>query len=179
MSITFLRPVSESGRAGIEELETQTGQLLSLQSAGQPVFDTQVAFALSDRFGAQSREKLSASESRMREEVLKCTWGFGIQPAIRVLHVPVFYGYTFSASAEIDPSATVEAVNSACAATGFTLAEKGEVVGNLTAAGENSIHLAQPEKDPSQPASWWFWGAADNIRLPAWNAVKLAEKLAP
>src|SRR5882762_4683667 len=138
MSITFLRPVSESGRAGIEELETQTGQLLSLQSAGQPVFDSQVAFALADRFGALSREKLSASESRVREEVLKCIWGFGLRPAVRVLHAPVFYGYTFSASAELDVSATHEQVSSACAAAGFTMAEKGAVVGNLTAAGENS-----------------------------------------
>ncbi len=179
MSITFLRPVSESGRIGIQELESQTGQLLSLQSAGQPVFDTQVAFALSDRYGEQSRENLSACEMRLREAVLACTSGFGIQPAIRMLHAPVFYGYTFSASAELEPLATVERVSTACAASGFTLAEGGAIVGNLTAAGENSIHLALPEADPSQAGSWWFWGAADNIRLPAWNAVKLAEKLVP
>jgi len=179
LSITFLRPVSESGRAGIEEMETQSGQLLSLQSVGQPLFDSQVAFALSDRFGAQSHENLSACESRVREEVLKSTWGFGIRPAIRVLHAPVFYGYTFSASAELDESVTAEQVSSGCAAAGFAMAEKGAIVGNLTAAGENAIQLAQPEADPSQPGSWWFWGAADNIRLPAWNAVKLAEKLVP
>jgi aspartate-semialdehyde dehydrogenase len=179
MSITFLRPVSEAGRAGIEELESQTGQLLSLQSVGQPVFDTQVAFALSDRYGEESRENLSACESRLREEVLECTSGFGIQPAIRVLHAPVFYGYTFSANAELDPSARLEQVSAACAAAGFMLAEKGAIVANLTAAGENAIQLAQPEADPSQPGNWWFWGAADNIRLPAWNAVKLAEKLVP
>ena len=31
--------------------------------------------------------------------------------------------------------------------------------------------------DPAQPSAWWFWGAADNIRLPAATAIKLAEKL--
>jgi hypothetical protein len=40
------------------------------------------------------------------------------------------------------------------------------------------IQLARPEADSSQPGTWWFWGAADNIRLPAANAVKLAEMLA-
>jgi aspartate-semialdehyde dehydrogenase len=179
MSITFLRPVSEAGRAGIEELESQTGQLLSLQSVGQPVFDTQVAFALSDRYGEESRENLKACQTHLREEVLELTSSFGIQPAIRVLHAPLFYGYAFSANAELDAAATVEQVSSACAAAGFALAEKGAVVSNLTAAGENSMQLAQPEEDPSQPGSWWFWGAADNFRLPAWNAVKLAEKLVP
>src|SRR5882724_511302 len=167
LSITFLRPVSETGRAGIEELESQTGQLLSLQSAGQPVFGTQVAFALADRVGEQSRDNLSVGEAVLREAVLACTAGFGIQPAMRVLHAPVFYGYAFSASAELDPSTTAERVSAACAAAGFTLAEKDAIVGNLTAAGENSLYLAQPEKDPSLPGSWWFWGAADNIRLPA------------
>src|SRR6266704_3613794 len=46
ISITFFRPVSEAGRAGIEELESQTTRLLSLQSIGHPVFDAQVAFAV-------------------------------------------------------------------------------------------------------------------------------------
>ena len=178
ISITFLRPVSEAGRAGIEELEGQTTQLLSFQSVGQLVFDAQAAFAVSDRYGAESRENLSAYENRLREEVLECTFTpDGIQPAIRVLHAPVFYGYTFSANVELDSSATADRVSSACAEAGFALAEKGAIVSNLTAAGENSIHLAQPETDPSQTGTWWFWGAADNIRLPAWNAVKLAEKL--
>ena len=179
MSISFLRPVSEAGRAGIEELESQTKQLLSFQNVGQTVFDTQVAFAVSDRFGRGSREDLSIYESRLREEVESCTFTpDGVRPAIRVLHAPVFYGCTFSASAELDASATAEQVSSACAAAGFSLAEKGAIISNLTSAGENVIQLAQPEADPSRPGSWWFWGAADNIRLPAWNAVKLAEKLA-
>src|SRR3984893_11488017 len=43
-TIVFLEPVSEAGRAGVEELESQTGQLLSFQGVGRPVFDTQVAF---------------------------------------------------------------------------------------------------------------------------------------
>ncbi|HKV60325.1 MAG TPA: Asd/ArgC dimerization domain-containing protein [Candidatus Acidoferrum sp.] len=180
LSISFLRPVSEAGRAGIEELESQTKQLLSFQNAGQTVFDAQVAFAVSDRFGAGSRENLSSYESRLREEVEWCVFTpDGVQPALRVLHAPVFYGYAFSANAELDASATAEQVIAACMAAGFALAEKGAVVSNLTCAGEHSIQLAQPEADPSQPGSWWFWGAVDNIRLPAWNAVKLAEKLVP
>jgi len=177
ISITFFRPVSEAGRAGIEELESQTTRLLSFQSIGQPVFDAQVAFAVSDRYGAQSRENLSANENNLREEVLACTSGFGIRPAIRMLHAPVFYGCPFSASAEVDPSTSDGQVRSACAAAGFNLAEEGTVVSNLTAAGETSIQLARPEADPSHPGTWWFWGAADNIRVPAANAVKLAEML--
>jgi len=28
-----------------------------------------------------------------------------------------------------------------------------------------------------QAGAWWSWGAVDNFKLPAVNAVKLAEKL--
>jgi aspartate-semialdehyde dehydrogenase len=179
ISITSFRPVSEAGRGGIEELETQTKQLLSFQSAGQELFGTQVAFAVADRYGAESREKLSVRESRLRAEVLACTAGFGVQPAIRMLHAPLFFGSMFSANVELDPATTLEQITAACVAAGFSVAEKDAVVSNLTAAGESAVQLAQPEADPAQQGNWWFWGAADNMRLPAWNAVKLAEKLVP
>ena len=48
---------------------------------------------------------------------------------------------------------------------------------NVSVAGEKTVHLATPEQDVSNPETWWLWGAADNIRLPAANAVKLAEML--
>src|SRR5260370_14184016 len=54
------QPVSEAGRAGIEELENQTSQLLSFQHVCKPVFDTQVAFAVLDRFGPASSHDLLA-----------------------------------------------------------------------------------------------------------------------
>jgi len=41
MNAIHFQPVSEAGRAGIEELEAQTGKLLSFQPFGQPIFDTQ------------------------------------------------------------------------------------------------------------------------------------------
>src|SRR5579859_5473756 len=60
LALIFFRPVSEANRPGIEELEAQTTQLLSFQSTGQPVFDTQVAFNLLDHYGATSRENLQS-----------------------------------------------------------------------------------------------------------------------
>src|SRR6266550_4544326 len=52
-SIVF-QPVSAAGKRGVEELETQTSQLLSFQSAGKQLFDVQVAFNTRDRFGPAS-----------------------------------------------------------------------------------------------------------------------------
>src|SRR6267378_603842 len=174
--VVHMHPVSEAGRAGIEELETQTGQLLSFQAAGQSVFDAQIAFNMLDRFGAGSRQKLRRIVERMRLEVRAC---MSTKVALPALHAPVFYGATFSACAAVDvPDG--QSIAEVCREAEFVIAPEGDAgPSNVSVAGEKSIVLAQPEQDLSGPETWWIWGAADNIRLPAWNAVKLAEKLVP
>jgi aspartate-semialdehyde dehydrogenase len=177
LAIVFFRPVSEAGRPGIEELESQTSHLLSFQSIGQPVFDTQVAFNLLDHYGPASRENLHSIRERIRSEVAAVPANT-VAPSIQVLHAPVFYGYTLVANAELDPKQTKDAIVDACRKAGFALDQDPSApLGNLTASGDAAIHLAFPENDPTQPGTWWFWGAADNIRLPASTAIKLAEKL--
>ena len=179
MAIVFFQPVSEAGRAGIEELESQTGQLLSFQGVGRPVFDAQVAFNMLDRFGPGSGEKLDAIRERVRTETHASMGKKAAVPAIQVVHAPVFYGTAFSAWAELERGAKVDEIASACGEAGFALPQEGDGgPSNVGATGEKGILLGKAQADPSQPGSWWFWGAADNIRLPAANAVKLAEMLA-
>ena len=179
VAIVFFQPVSEAGRAGVEELESQTGQLLSFQGVGRPVFDTQVAFNMVDRFGPASAQKLEAIRERVRMETKASIGKKAAMPAIQIVHAPVFYGTAFSAWAELEPGADDAKIAQACSDAGFMLSAEGDgPPSNVGATGEKSIVLAKPEADPSQPGGWWFWGAADNIRLPAANAVKLAEMLA-
>jgi aspartate-semialdehyde dehydrogenase len=179
LALVFFRPVSEANRPGIEELEAQTTQLLSFQTVGQPVFETQVAFNLLDHYGPASRENLQSIRARVRREAHAAAQERNlVQPSVQVLHAPVFYGYTFVAVAELNSEPTKEALIELSRKAGFTLdADASSPLGNLSAAGDSAIHLALPEDDPAQPGAWWFWGAADNIRLPAATAIKLAEKL--
>jgi aspartate-semialdehyde dehydrogenase len=178
LAIIFFQPVSEAGRAGIEELESQTGELLSFQNIGQPVFDAQVAFNMLDKFGPASAQKLDAIRARWRAETRACLGAQVAVPSIQALHAPVFYGTAFSAWAELEAGANAAKISEDCRSTGFAVTDESDAgPSNVSAAGETSIQLARPEADSSQPGSWWFWGAADNIRLPAANAVKLAEML--
>ena len=179
LALVFYRPVSEAGRAGVEELESQCAQLLSFQSVGQRVFDTQVAYSLLNRFGSASKESLADVRERIRREAGAAVGKNGVTPSIQVVHAPVFYGYTFSAIAECKSPHKQDRLAEILKKTGLTVEEDASMpLGNLSVAGESTIHLAMPESDPAQPGTWWLWGGADNIRLPAWNAVKLAEKLA-
>jgi aspartate-semialdehyde dehydrogenase len=171
------QPVSEVGRRGIEELESQTSQLLSFQTVGKPVFDTQVAFTLLDRYGPESSHKLAVVRERVRAETRALLAGKTTMPAPQVVHAPVFYGTTFVAWAEIEPGTDQQDIAKACKSAGFVITDD-DGPSNVSATGESMIQLAAPEVDPAQPGTWWFWGAADNIRLPAANAVKLADRLA-
>lgn len=178
LALVVFQPVSEAGRAGIEELESQTGQLLSFQKVGQQVFGTQVAFNLLDQFAATSSQKLTAVKERVRAEIQACLGEKSVVPALQVVHAPVFYGTVFTALAELETRADLERIIASCKEAGFAISGEGEArPSNVSAAGESEIQLAKPEAEPCRSGSWWFWGAADNVRLPAWNAVKLAEKL--
>jgi aspartate-semialdehyde dehydrogenase len=178
LTATVLQPVSAWGKPGIEELETQSSQLLSFQAAGKPLFDAQVAFNTLDRFGPTSRFDLRAALANLRSEVHSCLREAPVVPAIQIVHVPVFYANTFSACAEMDSSVDAARIQSTCKEAGFSVMQAPDSPNNLSVAEESAVQLAQAEPDPAKPGTWWFWGAADNIRLPAWNAVKLAEKLA-
>lgn len=178
LSVILFQPVSEAGRKGIEELESQTGQLLSFQGVGQPVFDAQVAFNLLDRYGPSSTLKLAAVRERIRAETRACLPVNAKLPALQVIHAPVFYGTAFCSYAELEPQANAERIARACSDAGFLLTAEGDgAPSNVSASGEQVIQLSKPEADPTVPGTWWFWGAADNIRLPAANALKLAEML--
>jgi hypothetical protein len=72
---------------------------------------------------------------------------------------------------------SVEQVVGACQEAGLVVPADGSGPSNVSVAGEKLVHLARPEEDGARRGAWWFWGAADNIRLPAANAVKLAEML--
>jgi aspartate-semialdehyde dehydrogenase len=178
LQFTAFQPVSEAGRGGIEELESQTTQLLSFQNVGKPVFDAQVAFSLLDRFGSESLQKLDAVRERVQAEIRALLAGTKFAcPAVEILHAPVFYGLVFSASSVIPiPDVTEDQLAELCSRLGFlVLADDGP--SNQGVAGEDHIQLAKPRSDAGQAGTWWFFGGADNIRLPAAHAVKLADKL--
>ncbi|HMH79281.1 MAG TPA: Asd/ArgC dimerization domain-containing protein [Candidatus Acidoferrum sp.] len=176
-AVTFQSASSSAGKSGVQELESQTGQLLSFQPLGKEVFDTQAAFTMLDRFGAASRHNLQTSLDILRREVHSCLPDDIRTPALQLLHAPVYYGTTVTACAQIEASADAATLVKSCASAGFSITTEDAAPDNISSAGEISLQLAPPRPDPSSPGTWWFWASADNLRLPAANALKLAERL--
>src|SRR5215471_11218118 len=115
ISAVAFQPVSAAGKAGIEELESQTGQLLSFQSVGKQVFDAQVAYSMLDRFGPSSVSSLRLSLEVIRREVESLLPAGSTLPALQLLHAPVFYGATAAVCAFLDHAAASAEVARLCA----------------------------------------------------------------
>jgi aspartate-semialdehyde dehydrogenase len=173
-------PVSEAGRAGIEELETQTTQLLSFQDIGQAVFGTQTAFNMLSRFAVDSRHDLGNKLRQIRAEI-SAAIGDAEEDAkisVNLVHAPVFYGTTFSLCFDLERDIDAMALTGACRDVGFVVLPESEPSpSNVSVAGETGVFLREPQPEMGREKSWWIWGSGDNLRVPAWSAIKLAEWL--
>jgi aspartate-semialdehyde dehydrogenase len=178
IAIVFFPPVSERERAGVEELEKQATALLSFKPFPQQVFDAQVAFNLLAGYGDASKPSLGEIRSEISGGVAKYLGGRLKTPALQFVQAPVFFGYAFAGAVDFDREIPNSEIESALISAGVHLITENEAKPtNVAVAGEEKIQMARPELDPSAPGSKWLWGVADNLRLPAANAVRIAEEL--
>ena len=177
VAVLLFPPVSERDLTGVEELESQTSSLLSFHEIAKPVFDTQVAFNLLSSYGETSKPSLADVRSAVARDVASYLSGRDPIPAIQFVQAPVFYGYAFSAYAEL-ASLEIGQLESAFANLGVKVDAPGDAPpNNISVAGEAEIRLARIDPDPNVANAVWLWGVADNLRLPAVNAVRIAEAL--
>jgi aspartate-semialdehyde dehydrogenase len=171
-------PVSERDQAGIEELESQTANLLSFRPIEQAVFDAQVAFNLLSEHGERSTPRLADVRNIIARDVTSYLAGRAPVPAIQLVQAPVFYGYAFVAYAEFEGAQPGEQLEAAFSNLGVKMGGPADAAPtNVSVAGESEIQLARIEPDPSVANGIWLWGVADNLRLVATNAVRIAEEL--
>ena len=176
--LTFFQPVSERGQEGVAELEGQVVKLLSFEPISQLVFDAQVGFNMMSRYGEESKEDLADVRKRIVGEVRAYLAGRAAMPAITLVHAPVFYSHTFSAYGEFAQAPALEEVAGRLQTAGLKVAGEGDAPPtNVNVAGEARPVFARPERDQSIGCGVWFWGAADNMRVPVVNAVAIAERL--
>jgi len=179
IALVLFPPVSERDQAGVDELESQTTNLLSFRPIEKTIFDAQVAFNLLSAHGEASKPALADTRKGIAEEVARYLAGRAHVPAIQLVQAPVFYGYAFSAFAELTPlPASPAEIEAAFAEIDVKIgAPSDPPPTNVSVAGEGQIELGPIDRDPSIPSGFWFWGVADHLRLAAANAVRIAEEL--
>ncbi len=101
MIATVFEPASENGQKAMDELHEQTVNLLSFQELPKNVFDIQVAFNMVARYGQRSNLSLQVVSERIRKHYRQIARD-AAEPALQVLHAPVFHGHGFSVYFEME-----------------------------------------------------------------------------
>jgi aspartate-semialdehyde dehydrogenase len=178
LAITFLRPVSERGQEGIDELERQTVSLLSFRPVTEYVFGAQVAFNLLDDYGTGSQPSLEAIRKAIALNTERALRGRIAMPALQVVQAPVFFSYAFTAYADLGEPAETGEIEAALAKAGFRVEGESEPrPTSMSVTGSPEAALGRVRRDPATASGYWLWGAADNVRMVASNAVAMAEAL--
>jgi len=177
VAMLLFPPVSERDQAGIEELESQTTNLLSFRPIERTIFDAQVAFNLLSQYGPESKPALAGVRTGIAADVARYLAGRASVPAIQLVQAPIFYGYAFSANVELASSTSREDLEAAFAPLAVKIEGAIDSPSNIRIAGESDIHMAPFDPDPNVPNTFWIWGVADNLRVAATNAVQVAENL--
>jgi aspartate-semialdehyde dehydrogenase len=175
---TVFEPVSEHGKAGVDELHHQTVNLLAFQKLPRTVFDSQVTFNLLTSYGAETRPTLQESARRISAHIAWILNGSAPPISLRVLHAPIFYGYAFNCFVELKETPSIDAIEQAMNRKPFSLwLDPDNPPSVVDAAGSDDILVGHVEKDSACKSGYWIWGVLDNCRLSAITAVEIAERL--
>ena len=173
---TVLQPASENGRAGVDEMQQQTVNLLSFQSVPTAEFDAQVAFNLLPTLGEAAKSPLATVHERIAKDFAVLANGRLPEPMLQVVQAPVFHGFAVSLFLEFERPLTVEAVSAALQSEHIDLVgEEGDPPSNLSSAGQAQV-LVQVKAD-EDARRFAVWMTADNLKLAARTAVACALEL--
>ncbi len=176
MIATVFEPASENGQKGMDELHEQTVNLLSFQELPKNVFDIQVAFNMVARYGQRSNLSLEAASGRIRKHYRQIARG-ATEPALQVLHAPIFHGHGFSVYFEMEKEVARADFSAALAGEHIVVsASAEETPTSVSAAGQGDV-LVSVTCDANHQNGVWLWATTDNLRVAALNAVECAETL--
>jgi aspartate-semialdehyde dehydrogenase len=174
-------PASERGKAGLDELQQQTVNLLSFKGQPKQVYDAQAAFNMLAHFGDAAPESLENLELRVERHLasLLSAGSLAPVPSLRLIQAPVFHGHTLSLWVEFEED------NPGAGAVEYALAGKyvdvrggdQEPPNIVGIAGQDEVAVGVVTPDRNNPHAVWIWAAADNLRLMAANALAVARQL--
>src|SRR5215469_13094048 len=176
---TVLLPASEFGRAAMDELHQQTVSLLSFQSLPKATYDAQAAYNLLCGFGESAKANLGQVDARIRRQYHALGGRRLPALAIQTISAPVFHGHAFSIFVELERPVDLTALEEALSGEHVDLVlEETDSPSNLAATGQNDVlvrlRLEPGARNANESARLWLWGASDNLRLHAQNAVACA-----
>jgi len=176
--IEIFEPVSERGKAGIDELQKQTVALLSFKPVPKELFDAQAAFSMLSQYGADSPASLEEIEAKIDRHLASLLAHSGTpMPSLRLVQAPVFHGYSISVWVEFEENPGMEAIFQALGSRDIDVRTRDhEPPTNVGVAGQGGITVGSIAQDRNLPRAWWFWMVADNLQIVAENAGEVVRE---
>jgi aspartate-semialdehyde dehydrogenase len=177
VNLTTFEPVSVAGKAGIDELASQTVALLNMKEARSQVFPQQIAFNVLPGFGSLADNGYTDSEMKLVWETQKILAGEDIKLNPSAVLVPVFYGHGMTVHLESRAYLSAdEAYALLEQAPGVSLPEGGGPSPVTDATKGDTVCVGRIREDISHPHGLDLWITIDNLRTgAALNAVQIAE----
>jgi len=174
--------VSGTGKAAMDELTTQTEQVLEGKSVVPHVYPHQIAFNLLPHIDVFMDDGYTKEEWKMVNETRKIMHDDSIAVSATCVRVPVMISHSEAVHIELSRPMTPDDVRDILMeAPGVTVQDEPSV--NLypqpwAAAGQDDVFVGRIRKDVSHPNGIAMWIVSDNLRKgAATNAIQIAEEL--
>ena len=180
VNVATYQSVSGAGRSGIEELATQTAQLLNGSSVDAKAFPQQIAFNVIPHIDRFEDNGYTREEMKLFWETQKIMGDPNILVNATAVRVPVFYGHSEAVHLETDQPIDLESLLALLrTAPGISLFEDDNYPTPISdAASQDKVFIGRVRLDITHPNGIDLWIVSDNVRKgAALNAVQIAELL--
>jgi aspartate-semialdehyde dehydrogenase len=175
--------VSGAGKEAVDELATQTGELLNGRPVEAKVIAKQIAFNCVPQIDKFQDNGYTKEEMKMFWETQKIMEDPGIRVNATAVRVPVFFGHSEAVHIETRTKLTAaEATRLLSKAPGVIVMDERKPGGYPTAATEaanhDAVYVGRIREDISHERGLNLWIVSDNVRKgAATNSVQIAEIL--
>ncbi len=180
--VTTFQSVSGTGKEAMEELMTETQDLLSFKHATPKVYPYQIAFNCLPQIDDFLPSGYTKEELKMLNETRKIMGDRSIQVTATTVRVPVYVGHSEAVNIETEQKLTANEARAILSeAPGVRIfddpAHKVYPM-PLDVAGKDEVYVGRVREDESIANGLNLWVVADNLRKgAALNAVQIAESL--
>ena len=174
--------VSGTGSVAVEELTTQTKQVLEGQEVVSSVYPHQIAFNVLPEIDVFLDNAYTKEEWKMVEETRKIMHANEIAISATCVRVPVFTGHSEAVNIEFSrPMSPDEARQILARAPGVKVLDDTTISlypHAWLAAGTDEVYVGRIRQDASHPSGLAMWVVSDNLRKgAALNTIQIAEEM--
>ena len=174
--------VSGTGSAAVEELTTQSEQVLEGEETTPHIYPHQIAFNVLPEIDVFLDNDYTKEEWKMAEETRKIMHAEDIAISATCVRVPVYTGHSEAVHVEFSrPMSPEEARQIFSRTSGIKVLDDNSVSLYPTAwqaAGTDEVFVGRIRQDTSHPNGLAMWVVADNLRKgAALNTVQIAEEV--